>query len=147
MEPAAPVAKPAPVVKKVAPAAKPAPVVKEAAPIAKPAPVLEKTAPAKKGVRNFSAKAPDHAILVVHTPADAVIYLAGRKMTATGNVRSYRVPLNDADRQYQYPVRLQFTRDGKTLAANHTQTLVAGKTITLRVDENDLERVTAVAVR
>jgi len=144
----APVEKPAPVVQKPAPVEKPAPVVQKPAPVEKPAPVVEKPAPEQRPlVRTFRAEVPDHAILVLEVPEDAVVYLAGQKMSTTGTVRSFRVPLQDAEREYRYPVRLQFTREGKTLAANHTQPLVAGRTIVLRVDEDDLQKVTSIARR
>ena len=143
------VEKPAPVVQKPAPVVqKPAPVVQKPAPVEKPAPVVEKPAPEQRPlVRTFRAEVPDHAILVLEVPEDAVVYLAGQKMSTTGTVRSFRVPLQDAEREYRYPVRLQFTREGKTLAANHTQPLVAGRTIVLRVDEDDLQKVTSIARR
>ena len=68
-------------------------------------------------------------------------------MSTAGSVRSYRVPLKDPEREYQYPIRLQFNRDGKTVAADHTQVIVAGNTIILKVDEADLQNVTTVARR
>jgi len=165
---AKPVAKPAPVVKtEPKPVAKPARVAKaEPKPVAKPAPVVKpqpkpevKPAPVVKpertsattsgtrGVRTFYAKAPDHAILVLEAPEDAIVYLAGQRMKASGPIRSYRIPLNNPDKEYRYPVRLQFEREGKVLAADHTQTLKAGNTVVLKVDETDLKRVTAVAKR
>jgi uncharacterized protein (TIGR03000 family) len=144
----APIVQPAPVVKQAAPVVKPAPVVKQVAPIVQPEPVVKNTAPPQRpAVRTFYPEVPDHAVMIVHVPEDAEIYLAGRKMTTTGSVRSYRIPLKDAEREYRYPVRLQFTRDGKILAADHTQTLVAGKTVVLQVDEADLQKVTSIARR
>lgn len=131
-----------------APIVQPAPVVKQVAPIVQPEPVVKNTAPPQRpAVRTFYPEVPDHAVMIVHVPEDAEIYLAGRKMTTTGSVRSYRIPLKDAEREYRYPVRLQFTRDGKILAADHTQTLVAGKTVVLQVDEADLQKVTSIARR
>ena len=131
-----------------APIVQPAPVVKQVAPIVQPEPVVKNTAPPQRpAVRTFYPEVPDHAVMIVHAPEDAEIYLAGRKMTTTGSVRSYRIPLKDAEREYRYPVRLQFTRDGKILAADHTQTLVAGKTVVLQVDEADLQKVTSIARR
>ena len=164
---------PAPVVK-TQPVVTPAPVVK-AQPVTTPAPVVKAQpvvqadqtvtarkpvidtkphvaevnpkVPANSGVRTFHAKPADHAILVVHVPKDAEVYLAGKKMRTEGSVRSYRVPLKDPEREYQYPIRLQFNRDGRTVAADHTQTLVAGNTIVLKVDETDLQKVTTMARR
>ncbi len=131
-----------------APIVQPAPVVKQVAPIVQPEPVVKNTAPPQRpAVRTFYPEVPDHAVMIVHAPEDAEIYLAGCKMTTTGSVRSYRIPLKDAEREYRYPVRLQFTRDGKILAADHTQTLVAGKTVVLQVDEADLQKVTSIARR
>jgi uncharacterized protein (TIGR03000 family) len=131
-----------------APIVQPAPVVKQVAPIVQPEHVVKNTAPPQRpAVRTFYPEVPDHAVMIVHAPEDAEIYLAGCKMTTTGSVRSYRIPLKDAEREYRYPVRLQFTRDGKILAADHTQTLVAGKTVVLQVDEADLQKVTSIARR
>lgn len=131
-----------------APIVQPAPVVKQVAPVVQPEPVVKNTAPPQRpAVRTFYPEVPDHAVMIVHAPEDAEIYLAGCKMTTTGSVRSYRIPLKDAEREYRYPVRLQFTRDGKILAADHTQTLVAGKTVVLQVDEADLQKVTSIARR
>ena len=75
------------------------------------------------------------------------MYLAGTKMKTTGPVRSYRIPLKHADKVYNYPIRLQFNRGGKVLAADHIESVVAGKTVVLKVDERDLLKVTEIARR
>lgn len=94
-----------------------------ASPVAVTRPVV--TAPA----------APEFAYVVVQVPADATLYLGGNRTSTTGAVRKFKVPVTDASRSYPYTVRAELTRNGQVYVAQSTETLVAGETLTVRVND------------
>ena len=110
-------------------------------------------APAKKttdssGVRVFHAR-PQDATLIVEVPTDAVLYLANQKMSGSGAVRRFRIPVKEVGRQYNYPVRIELNRDGRVLSASKTEVVTSGSEIRVAVAESELTEgdSTEVAVR
>jgi uncharacterized protein (TIGR03000 family) len=75
------------------------------------------------------------ATLVVNVPADAVVYLMDQKMTLTGTERRYSIPLRQADADYNYQIRVEVVRDGRTLVSRSEQTVRAGQQIQVSVTE------------
>jgi len=75
-------------------------------------------------------------MLVVKVPADAMVYLAGQKMSLTGVERRFRIPIAAAGKDYSYPVRVEVVRDGKTLVSNSEHKVRGGQQVELVVAES-----------
>lgn len=72
---------------------------------------------------------------MVQLPEDATLYLGGNETTTTGNVRKFKIPVSDTSRTYPYTVRAELVRNGQTYVARSTETLEAGKTISVKVND------------
>ncbi|MCA9051112.1 MAG: TIGR03000 domain-containing protein, partial [Planctomycetaceae bacterium] len=94
--------------------------------------------------------APDRktSTLVAKVPEDATVYLCGQKMTITGPERRYRIPIADPSREYDYQVRVEVVRDGKTLSSETTHKVAGGRTLEVSVTPAaDSGELVAVASR
>ena len=74
--------------------------------------------------------------MVAKVPADAVVFLAGQKMSLTGTERKFRIPVADATKAYSYSVRVEVTRGGKTLVSNSEHQVRGGQQVDLSVAES-----------
>jgi uncharacterized protein (TIGR03000 family) len=74
------------------------------------------------------------AYVVVTLPEDATLILGGNRTTSTGEVRKFKIPVNEAG-QHSYSVRVELVRDGQNYVAESTETLVAGKTVSVKVND------------
>jgi len=84
-----------------------------------------------------------YAYVVVRLPDDAVLYLGGNKTTTTGGLRKFKIPVTDSSRSYPYAIKAELVRDGQVFIASSTETLVAGQTVSVKVNDVDV----AVAAR
>ena len=79
-----------------------------------------------------------YAYVVVQLPEDAVLYLGGNKTTMTGGLRKFKIPVTDSSRSYPYAIRAELVRNGQTFVAASTETLVAGQTVSVKVNDTDV---------
>ena len=81
--------------------------------------------------------APDAALLTVHVPADAKVYVNDRLTKSTGVLRQFVSRGLAAGSQYKYEVRVELPRGGQTLTETRTITLVGGGDGTLAFNFSD----------
>lgn len=67
-----------------------------------------------------------NAVLTVHVPADARVFVNGLLTTSTGSVRRYVSNGLRAGYNYTYNLRAEIVRDGQTIAETKTVKLQAG---------------------
>ena len=84
------------------------------------------------------------AYVVVSLPQDATLYLGGNRTSLSGPVRKFKIPVKAAGQGHQYSVKVILTRDGQKYVAQSTETLMAGKTVSVKV--NDVKPAAAVQV-
>ena len=77
----------------------------------------------------------EFAYVVVQLPEDATLILGGNKTSTSGNVRKFKIPLSDPQQSYPYTVRAELTRGGQLFVAQSTETLVAGQTVNVKVND------------
>ena len=70
-------------------------------------------APAAPATTSVLRPADLKVTLELNVPADAVVYLMNQKMTITGPIRRYSIPLTNATSTYDYPVRVELVTEGK----------------------------------
>lgn len=88
--------------------------------------------------------AAEFAYVVVQLPEDATLILGGNKTSASGSIRKFKIPVSDPQQSYPYTVRAELTRGGQLFVAQSTETLVAGQTVNVKV--NDVAAPAAVDV-
>lgn len=87
---------------------------------------------------------PKYAYMIVDVPEDAVVYLKGQRMDVPGTVRKFRIQTTEPGVEYAYSVRVEIVRDGKVISAERNEAVVAGRTIRLKLsDENSEAAVVA----
>jgi len=86
----------------------------------------------------------NRAALNLTVPADAIVYVADKRMTLTGENRAYVTPKLEAGKTMYYPIRVEVVRNGETRSVSHTQVVQPGETINLRFAENDNNLAVAV---
>jgi uncharacterized protein (TIGR03000 family) len=72
--------------------------------------------------------------LVLHVPADARVWLAGMDTQSTGERREFQTDRLTQDQWANYPIRVELTRDGRTLVREETITLNPGDRNELAID-------------
>jgi uncharacterized protein (TIGR03000 family) len=87
------------------------------------------------------------ARLVVNVPENATIYCMGKKTTTTGTTRRFVIPITRAGQEFQYPVRVELVRDGKTYVAESLARVQSGKTVELSIAESSEGEVLALVQR
>jgi len=75
------------------------------------------------------------AYVVVQLPEDATLYLGGNRTNVTGGVRKFKIPVTNAGQSVAYTVRAELTRNGQVYVAKSTEQLVAGKTVSVKVND------------
>lgn len=75
------------------------------------------------------------AYVVVQLPEDATLYLGGNKTSVSGEVRKFKIPVSDNGKEYSYKIRAELTRHGQTYVAESTEKLIAGKTVSIKVND------------
>ncbi|MDG1895407.1 MAG: TIGR03000 domain-containing protein [Fuerstiella sp.] len=93
------------------------------------------------------ATAAEFAYIVVQLPKDATLILGGNTTSVTGNVRKFKIPLSNSERSYPYTVRAEMTRGGQLYVAQSTETLVAGETVNVKVNDVAAQPAVDVAAR
>ena len=71
--------------------------------------------------------ATESALLVVHVPADARVFVNGNATSSTGTVRQYMSNGLSAGQTYAYEIRAEFERDGQTIVENKSVRLAVGQ--------------------
>jgi uncharacterized protein (TIGR03000 family) len=90
---------------------------------------------------------PHVAILVVRVPADARVYLDGRRTrTANKSVRTFVTPKLDGRSRYVYNVRAEITRNGQVRSASRRVVFHAGSRVNIAFPALEKEH-TKVAIR
>jgi uncharacterized protein (TIGR03000 family) len=90
------------------------------------------------------ARQPLKTTLLLRVPTDAKVFLSGKEMKTTGEVREFSTTRLDAGDQWSdYSIRVELNRDGQTLSKEANVTLAAGERRELAVDFDS----TAVAKR
>ncbi len=89
----------------------------------------------------------EFAYIVVQLPEDATLILGGNKTSVSGNVRRFKIPLSDSRQTYPYTVRAEMTRGGQLFIAQSTETLVAGRTVSVKVNDVAVQAAVDVAAR
>lgn len=84
-----------------------------------------------------------YAYVVVHVPADATLILGGNQTEMGGTVRKFKIPVSSSSDSYDYTVRAELTRGGQLYVAQSTEKLVAGQTVSIKV--NDVPAVNVAA--
>jgi uncharacterized protein (TIGR03000 family) len=74
------------------------------------------------------------ALLSVKVPADAKVFVNDRPTTSTGSDREYISHDLEPGARYNYTVRAEFVRDGKTVTESKTIQLSAGRSADLDFD-------------
>ncbi|MCP4507853.1 MAG: TIGR03000 domain-containing protein, partial [Fuerstiella sp.] len=87
------------------------------------------------------------AYIVVQLPEDATLVLGGNKTSVSGNVRKFKIPVSDSRQSYPYTVRAEMTRGGQLFVAQSTETLVAGRTVSVKVNDVSAQAAVDVATR
>lgn len=81
------------------------------------------------------ARQPLRTTLRLRVPADAKVFLSGKEMKSTGEVREFSTTrLPAGDQWADYAVRVELNRDGQTLSKEASVTLAAGESRDLAVD-------------
>ena len=89
--------------------------------------------PPAAGKSTFDVGA-DVGYLVVNVPADAKVFVNGRPTTSTGEHRQYVSHGLEAGMRYEYQVRAEIVRDGKTISDTKTVQLTAGSQSSIAFD-------------
>jgi uncharacterized protein (TIGR03000 family) len=93
-------------------------------------------------VPTYAAKSamPDTGVaparLVMNVPENAVVYCMGKKTHSTGANRRYVIPLSTPGQEFNYPVKVEIVRDGKTYSAEAIAKVQSGETVELNVTES-----------
>jgi uncharacterized protein (TIGR03000 family) len=85
---------------------------------------------------------PRQATVVVHLPADAKLYVDGKKANLTSKIRSFVTPELQKDQDYYYTVKAEVRRDGVTTEQSQRVFVRAGTVA--HVDLNPLNPVDVV---
>lgn len=94
--------------------------------------------------RNAPPPADNKARIHVQLPADAVLWLNGRRMHRTGAERDYISPELTAGETYVYQVKARWAQDGAAKEETIEVKVRANKTTTIRFDTSALAlRVTS----
>jgi uncharacterized protein (TIGR03000 family) len=85
---------------------------------------------------------PTQATVVVELPADAVLYVDGRRSTLTSGRRIIVTPALDARKQYSYTVKAEALRNGRLVEQTRKVNLRAGQVtrVRLSLSGSDAER-------
>jgi len=69
---------------------------------------------------------PDRAKVVVRLPADAKLYANGQLTELTSSERVFSTPALSADKDFQYTMKIEYTRDGALVSDNQVVKVRAG---------------------
>jgi uncharacterized protein (TIGR03000 family) len=67
------------------------------------------------------------ATIRVHLPADATLFVDGKRTNSVSNIRQFVSPPLDPNKDYHYTMRAEMTRDGKMLTTTRRVEVRAGK--------------------
>lgn len=87
------------------------------------------------------------ATVVINVPEDATVYFAGRKMVTQGTTRRYLVPVQKAGATYEYPIKVEVTRNGSKLVSETKHRVRSGQTVELTMTESNSSDVISVVQR
>jgi len=80
------------------------------------------------------AVTPAPAALVVRLPADARLTIQGSPTISTESVRTFMSPPLDPGKEFEYTLKAQVTRNGKTIERTRTVTVRAGQRDEVTID-------------
>src|SRR5207253_10772215 len=96
---------------------------------------------------------PKQATVIVHLPAEAKLYVDGKKANLTSKTRSFVTPELQKGTDYYYTMRAEMKRDGTTVVQSQRVVVQAGKVAHVHlnqlepVDEPVAAKLTAKAPR
>jgi uncharacterized protein (TIGR03000 family) len=93
-----------------------------------------RTAPASALNGQFQEVDPARALLVVHVPENAKVFIGGRPTQSTGETRTYVSPPLPTNGEYRYTVRAELVREGRTIATGKEVTVRAGQPSQVTLD-------------
>jgi uncharacterized protein (TIGR03000 family) len=91
------------------------------------APGYEYGAPIEQGARGYDETRAAPATIVVRLPADARLMIDGNATRSTQDVRTFESPPLQPGKTYQYTLKAEVTRDGKTVERSRDVTVRAGQ--------------------
>lgn len=100
----------------------------------------------KDGIKGKTMYLPvpaNRAQVIVNLPADARLYANGQLTALTSAERVFVSPVLEANHNYQYSLKVEFVRDGKTISDSKVVNVRAGESSQVSFDD----RVTKVASR
>lgn len=90
--------------------------------------------PKKAETKPPAASLPAPAKVLVSLPADATLTIDGHATTSTSAVRSFVSPTLEAGRDYQYTIKVEMVRDGKSFSESKNVVVRAGETTEVSFD-------------
>lgn len=98
------------------------------------APVAPRYHVAARPVAPAPVRQQQFAYCVVTLPQDATLYLGGNVTASAGAVRKFKIPVTDTQ-AHPYAVRVVLQRGGQSYVAQSVESLQAGKTVTVNVND------------
>jgi uncharacterized protein (TIGR03000 family) len=77
--------------------------------------VDDKKEPVKDPKKTFLPVSPDQGRVIVQLPNDAKLYANGHLTSLTSGQRDFTTPAIERGRDYQYAMKIEYVRDGKTI--------------------------------
>ncbi len=94
--------------------------------------------------KTYLPAAPDQARVIVRLPGDAKLYANGHLTTLTSGERDFTTPSLEKGRDFQYAMKIEYVRDGKTITDNQVVKVRAGEvSLVSFVDQARAETVTS----
>jgi len=80
-------------------------------------------------------RASDAATVVVQMPADARLFVEGQRLRVDPTTNSFKTPALEKDARYLYTLKIEVTRDGRTVTESKDIEVAAGATTRVRFSE------------
>lgn len=91
---------------------------------------------------NYAPVAPDQARVIAHLPPDAELFVDEHLINLSSKMRCFDTPSLKKARDFQYTMKVEYVRDGKTYTDKQVVKLRAGETSVVEFD--DLTTATTV---
>ena len=95
---------------------------------------MPKGEPKKAETKPPAASLPAPAKVLVSLPADATLSIDGHATTSTTAQRTFVSPALEAGKDYQYTIKVEMVREGKTISESKNVTVRAGETTEVSFD-------------
>lgn len=77
--------------------------------------------------KTYLPASPNHARVIVNLPVDAKLYANGQLTTLTSSVRDFTTPTLERGHDFQYAMKVEYVRDGKTVTESQVVRVRAGQ--------------------